>query len=113
MTKAQLEEIVAHFLEAAPAIIVAARSQTFDRSCAICKAAQGEQHHETCALWGLVAGRIDYHRLSDSRAGMNGAEPATYIETMAVMEQGGNFASTAPELDFAPSASADTERWPA
>lgn len=101
MTKAQLEQIVALFIGAAPAIIVAARQHSLDRSCMICGAAQGEQHHESCELWALVAGRIDYRRLSENRPGANDVEPTTYVETMAVMEQGGNSTSSAGMLLYA------------
>ena len=113
MTKAQIEAICRQFLSAAPAIIVAARQHTFNRSCMICDAAQGEQHTQDCALWGLVAGRIDFHRLSDPRPKANGVEPATYVETMAALEAGAGSIQTAPELDFAPVATATNEWWPA
>ena len=101
MTKIQLEQIVAQFLNAAPVIIVAARQHTLDRSCMVCGAGQGEQHSESCALWGLVAGRIDFHRLSDPRPKANGVEPATYVETMTALEAGTVSTQTAPELEFA------------
>ena len=104
MTKAQLEEITRRMLAAAPYIIVAARSHTLNRSCMICGVAQGEQHTENCALWELVAARIDYHRLADSPARSSEAAPDP-IQTMAMLEQGGDFAPTAPELVFAPTAS--------
>ncbi len=65
----------------------------------------------SCALWGLVAARIDFHRLSESRPRANGNEP-TYIETMTTLEQGGAFTPTTRELEFSNAASATTEWWP-
>lgn len=110
MTKDQLQEIVAHFLEAAPKIIVAARQHSLDRSCMICGVGQGEQHTQDCALWGMVAARIDFRRLSENRPKSSAAEP-TYTETMAMLE-GGNLNPSAPEPVFAESPASD-EWWPA
>ena len=111
MTKAQLEEIVGRFLGAAPAIIVAARQHTFNRSCMICGVAQGEQHTENCALWELVAARIDFRRLSESPARLPWPRVAAPdpIQTMAMLERSGDFAPT-PELEFTRAATA-TDEW--
>ena len=98
MRNADLQSIVDRFLTAAPAIIISARAHTFNGSCMICKAAKGQQHAESCALWGLVAGRIDYRRLSDSRP--SGPEP-TFIETMVTMEAGTDLFAAAPTLLYA------------
>ena len=107
MTKTQLKELLDRFIDAAPAIIVAARQHTFNRSCMICGVSQGEQHPQDCALWELVAGRIDFHRLSESKPRANGPDR---VATMAALEAGAGFTQTAPELEFAKTASA-SEEW--
>ena len=100
MTKAQLEAICRQFLNAAPDIIVAARQHSLNRSCMICNAAQGEQHTQDCALWELVAGRIDFPRLSENPTRSSTAVPNP-IKVMTSMEAGTDLFAPAPTLLYA------------
>ena len=73
----------------------------------VCGVAQGQQHLETCGLWELVAARIDYHRLVERPATPISPAPDP-IETMAILERGGDFAPS-PELDLTQAATASDE----
>lgn len=108
MTKRQLAEIVARFLAAVPRVIVGARGH--DGTCKFCRSPRGIQHSRACPTWGLIHARIEYHLLSEGPTRPNEVEPDS---VMQALEAGAVPISTAPKLEFAPSASASTERWPA
>ena len=107
MTKRQLNEIVLRFLAATPKVIVGARGH--DGACKFCGSPRGIQHSRACPTWGLIHARIEHHLICEGSTRPTEVDPDP---VMQALEAGSVPISTAPKLEFAPSASVGTERWP-
>ena len=109
MKRAILQDIVNNFMQAVPAVITSARRFN-GGACTFCNSPRGKQHDPGCALWGLIDARISY------RVAAEGPKTAdtdrNRIEVMQLLEGGMDLSNPpAPELEFAPRATASDEWW--
>ena len=109
MKRAVLQDIVNNFMQAVPAVITSARSHN-GGTCMVCGSPRGRQHDDTCAFWSLIDARISYRVAAEGPKTPDADKNRT--EVMQLLEGGSPAISpSAPELEFAPNATASDEWW--
>ena len=98
MRVANLEVIVGDYLAATRHVIIHSRGG--NGVCRFCGSPRGQQHSADCALWPLVSARIAHHMAVEGPAPAATANP---VQTMTMLEAGGDLAPPAPTLLYADS----------